>query len=77
MPHYYCYALNAAGHVKAREIMTAEDEHQVIEQAKAYLRAHQSIPAIEVWLAERRIRKLWQASHPSAVSDAASKSSGV
>ena len=77
MPHYYCYVLDGAGHVKAREIMTAEDVHQVIEQAKAYLRSHQSIPAVEVWLAERRVKKLWQASHPPAVSEAASKSSGA
>ena len=77
MPHYYCYVLDGAGRVKAREIMTAENEHGVIEQARAYLRAHQSMPAVEVWLAERRIKKLWQASHPPAVSEAASKSSSI
>jgi hypothetical protein len=68
MAHYYVYILDDAGHVKAREIVSADDDSRAIDKARTYLGAHPSIPALDVWLAERRIKKLWQVKHSPTAS---------
>jgi hypothetical protein len=60
MAHYYLYLLDAAGHIKAREILTASDDGEAVNKAKAYLREHTSVPGVEVWLGDRRIEALQQ-----------------
>jgi hypothetical protein len=48
--------------------MTADDDNRAVVQAQAYLERHPLIPAVEVWLAERRLKKLWQAKRSDAAS---------
>jgi hypothetical protein len=59
MAHYYLYLLDAAGHIKAREILKAGD-NEAVGKAEAYLREHTAVPGVEVWLGERRIESLQQ-----------------
>ena len=60
MSHYYCYLLDSEGKVRAREVMEGADDGDAVQKARKYLTAHPSIPAVEVWLAERRIELLTQ-----------------
>jgi hypothetical protein len=65
MLHYYLYLLDTEGHIKAREILNAPDDGAAMEKALAYLREHRAIPAVEVWLAERRVGTLKQPTLPA------------
>lgn len=58
MARYYLYLLNAEEHIKAREILTTTTDAEAVGKAEAYLRQHASIPAVELWLGERRVAVL-------------------
>ena len=60
MAYYSLYPLGDDGHIKAREILNAPDECEAIIMASAYLHAHTSLPAVELWLGERRIKTFTQ-----------------
>lgn len=60
MAHYYLYLLDHEGHIKAREILTSADDEDAVTRAQIYLRDHASVPAIELWLEERRVKTLKQ-----------------
>ena len=58
MDYYYLYLLGDDGHIKAREILSAHDEGEAVTRADAYLHAHTSVRAVELWQGERRIKAL-------------------
>ena len=60
MTHYYLYLLSEHGHIKAREILTADNDADAVAKAEAYLRNHQAVPGVELWLGERQIISLRQ-----------------
>ena len=60
MSHYYCYILDQSDRIRAREIMSAADDSEVVGKARSYLTKHPNIHAVEVWLGERRVQTLSQ-----------------
>jgi hypothetical protein len=67
MDHYYLYLLGDDGHIKAREILSVHDEGEALTKADAYLHAHTSVPAVKLWLGERRIKALTQTAAADAI----------
>ena len=61
MALYSCYILGEDGHIRAREIMDCRSDDQALDSAREFLGAHPEIPAVEIWLEERRIKRLAQA----------------
>jgi hypothetical protein len=60
MAHYYLYLLDVHGHIKAREILTTDSDADAVGRSENYLRQHESIPAVELWLGERRVTRIKQ-----------------
>jgi hypothetical protein len=69
MADYYCYLLDCSGHVKAREILSAITDEDAMQQATQFLQNHPSIPGVEVWLGERRVKQLEQTASMPELSD--------
>lgn len=61
MEHYDLRLLGDDGHIKAREILLASDDTEAQIRAEYYLRAHESVPIVELWRGERRIKAFKQA----------------
>jgi hypothetical protein len=60
MAHYYLYLLDVEGHIKAREILTSTTDAEAVGRTEKYLRQHASVPAVELWLGQRRVTTLQQ-----------------
>ena len=60
MTHYYLYLLSEQGHIKAREVLTAESDADAVTKAEVYLRNHQAVPGVELWHGERQVKALRQ-----------------
>ena len=60
MTQYHLYLLNEHGYINAREILTADSDADAVTKAEVYLRNHQAVPGVELWLGERQIKSLRQ-----------------
>jgi hypothetical protein len=58
MNQYWCYVLNRAGRVNARETLEVSNDNEAFGKAQIYLIQDPSIRTVEVWLEDRYVGKI-------------------